>query len=58
MKAFNLKPSREIGLIKETIKEAILEGEIPNEYKEAYNLMLKEGERLGLVAVSSKQNYS
>ena len=50
MKTFNLKPSREIGLIKETIKEAILEGDIPNEYKEAYNLMLKEGKRLGLKA--------
>ena len=48
MKTFNLKPSREIGVIKETIKEAILEGEIPNEYQAAYNLMLKEGERLGL----------
>ncbi|WP_191860256.1 CCA tRNA nucleotidyltransferase [Hanstruepera ponticola] len=48
MKTFNLKPSREIGIIKEFIKEAILEGEIPNEYQAAYNLMLKEGERLGL----------
>lgn len=48
MKTFNLKPSREIGVIKEFIKEAILEGEIPNEYQAAYNLMLKEGERLGL----------
>jgi len=48
MKMFNLKPSREIGIIKETIKEAILEGEIPNEYDAAFELMLKEGERLGL----------
>ncbi|WNH07596.1 CCA tRNA nucleotidyltransferase [Thalassobellus suaedae] len=46
--AFNLKPSREIGIIKETIKEAILEGEIPNEYEAAYALMIKEGNRLGL----------
>ncbi|MFD1163160.1 CCA tRNA nucleotidyltransferase [Hwangdonia seohaensis] len=50
MKAFNLKPSREIGMIKETIKEAILEGDIPNEYEAAYQLMLKEGKRLGLKA--------
>ena len=55
IKTFNLKPSREIGIIKETIKEAILEGAIPNEYDAAYQLMLKEGERLGLKAVSSKQ---
>jgi tRNA nucleotidyltransferase (CCA-adding enzyme) len=48
MKAFGLKPSREIGQIKEVIKEAILEGDIPNEYDAAYQLMLKEGKRLGL----------
>lgn len=48
IKTFNLKPSREIGLIKETIKEAILEGEIPNEYEAAYKLMLETGKKLGL----------
>ncbi|WP_242204334.1 CCA tRNA nucleotidyltransferase [Aestuariivivens insulae] len=48
MKTFGLKPSREIGIIKESIKEAILEGDIPNEYDAAYQLMLKEGKRLGL----------
>ncbi len=48
MKTFNLKPSKEIGIIKEHIKEAILEGIIPNEYNAAFQLMLKEGERLGL----------
>lgn len=48
MKAFNLKPSREIGIIKETIKEAILEGDIPNEYEAAYQLMLEKGKSLGL----------
>lgn len=48
MKTFNISPSKEIGIIKETIKEAILEGDIPNEYEAAYELMLKEGSRLGL----------
>lgn len=48
IKTFNLNPSREIGLIKETIKEAILEGEIPNEYEAAYKLMLETGKKLGL----------
>ncbi|MGB6268759.1 MAG: HD domain-containing protein [Olleya sp.] len=48
MKTFNLKPSKEIGIIKETIKEAILDGIIPNEHEAAFNLMLEKGEALGL----------
>ena len=40
-----------IGIIKETIKEAILEGHIPNDYDAAFQLMLTEGERLGLKAI-------
>jgi len=48
MEAFNLKPSKEIGIIKEAIKEAILEGEIPNEHEAAFQRMLSEGKRLGL----------
>jgi len=49
MKAFKLKPSKEIGIIKDAIKEAILEGEIPNEYEAAYQFMLKKGRELGLI---------
>jgi tRNA nucleotidyltransferase (CCA-adding enzyme) len=48
MNAFNLKPSREIGLIKDAIKEAILEGDIPNEHEAAFQLMLEKGKALGL----------
>ncbi|RNC84897.1 MAG: HD domain-containing protein [Winogradskyella sp.] len=48
MKSFNLKPSKEIGIIKEAIKEAILEGEIPNEHNAAFELMLEKGKELGL----------
>lgn len=48
IKTFNLKPSREIGQIKEVIKEAILEGDIPNEYEAAYELMILTGKKLGL----------
>ena len=48
MKTFNLKPCKTIGIIKENIKEAILEGDIGNNYEDAYNLMIKEGEKLGL----------
>ena len=48
MNTFNIKPSRDIGIIKEAIKEAILEGDIPNEYDAAYQLMLETGKKLGL----------
>ena len=48
METFNLKPCREIGQIKDAIKEAILEGVIPNSYDEAYAFMLKRAKELGL----------
>lgn len=51
METFGLKPSREIGLIKDAVKEAILEGEIRNDYNEAYTFMLKKAEELGLEKV-------
>ncbi|TDD98630.1 CCA tRNA nucleotidyltransferase [Flavobacterium cellulosilyticum] len=51
MTIFNLKPSREIGVLKEAVKEAILEGEIPNEYQAAYDFVLKRGKKLGLTKV-------
>jgi len=48
MEIFNLKPSREIGVLKEAIKEAILEGEISNDYEAAFNFMIKRAIKLGL----------
>lgn len=48
MKTFGIGPCSEIGTIKAAIKEAILEGEIPNEYDQAYAYMLAKGTELGL----------
>jgi len=44
MNIFNLKPSREVGLIKKAIREAILDGEIENNYNSAYKFMLSKAE--------------
>lgn len=51
METFGIKPSREVGIIKDAITEAILEGEIPNETGAAVERMLLEGERIGLKPV-------
>lgn len=50
MSVFDLQPGREVGIIKEAIKEAILEGDIPNDYQAAYDFMLKKGKSIGLTA--------
>lgn len=48
MKSFNIKPSKVVGEIKEEIKEAILEGEIRNNFTEAYQLMIGLGKKKNL----------
>ncbi len=48
MKSLNLGPCAEVGLIKTEIKDAILEGLIPNEYEAAIELMWEIGKRMGL----------
>ncbi len=52
MSTFNLSPCHEVGEIKTRIKDAILDGVIPNEYEAARDYMLKLGEEMGLKAVN------
>jgi poly(A) polymerase len=51
METFGLKPSRQVGELKEAVLEAILEGEVPNEWEPAYQLLLARGAALGLTVV-------
>jgi putative nucleotidyltransferase with HDIG domain len=50
MASFGIGPGREVGLIKNAIREAILDGVIPNEHEAAYRFMVEEGQKLGLTA--------
>jgi putative nucleotidyltransferase with HDIG domain len=48
MQSFGIKPSREVGIIKDAIKDAILDGVISNDYDKAFQLMIAKGKELGL----------
>jgi tRNA nucleotidyltransferase (CCA-adding enzyme) len=48
MNYFDIRPCKEIGIIKDFIKESILNGDIPNSHTEAKELMIKKGKTLGL----------
>lgn len=48
MAVFGLQPCREVGSLKSAIKDAILDGVVPNEHDAAYDFMLKRAEKMGL----------
>ena len=54
MATFGIAPCREIGVIKEAIKNAILDGVIANDYAQAYEYMLLEAEKIGLKPIATK----
>jgi tRNA nucleotidyltransferase (CCA-adding enzyme) len=54
MSLFNLPPGREIGVLKEAVKEAILEGDIHNDHEAAYQFVLKKAKKMGLTPIFEK----
>ncbi|SFH18056.1 CCA tRNA nucleotidyltransferase [Pedobacter insulae] len=54
MQAFGLQAGREVGILKNAIREAILEGEISNNYSEAFSFMLLKAKELGLKPIANK----
>lgn len=52
MKTFNIRPCKEVGIIKTAIKEAILDGVIKNDYNEAYTYMLQKGKEMGFTSTN------
>jgi hypothetical protein len=53
MQTFDLKPSREVGIIKDAIRNGILDGMIANNYEAAFNFMLAKGAELGLQPINA-----
>lgn len=53
MEAFNLQPSKEVGIVKSAIREAILDGIIENEHDAAFSYMIEKGIALGLEPVNN-----
>lgn len=53
MQAFGLTAGKEVGILKNAIREAILEGDIPNDYDSAFQFMLQKAKELGLTPLKN-----
>ena len=53
MRIFGLGPCREVGVLKETMKNAILDGKISNDYEIAYKFMMEKAKKMGLVPITA-----
>jgi len=58
MKTFGLEPCREVGNLKSTIKDAILDGVIPNEFEAAFAFMLEKAKKMGLKPIDAQDAVS
>ncbi len=58
MQTFGIPPSKEVGVIKTAVREAMLEGAIPNEFEAGFQRMLEEGEKLGLAAKKELRDFA
>ena len=56
MQAFDIQPSKTVGIIKDCIKDSILDGKIENNFEAAYNLMVEKGRELGFEVVNKSIN--
>lgn len=57
METFDIQPSREVGIVKNAVREAILEGEIENNFEAGFERMLLEGAKLGLIGKRTVKDF-
>jgi putative nucleotidyltransferase with HDIG domain len=57
METFGIKPSRNVGVVKNAVREAILDGEISNDFATAFARMLEEGAKIGLAAQKNLEDF-